>query len=249
MVQTSLQLALSPTMLILCLRSPAKQIYYGFSFTRPTEPSSVGIVVLSVRVTSNFRSHSIVEIGDLEERKIGRSKMADLSVRSESHSFLAGSTNWSAVWSGLFTFVGIWSVFELLGLAVFPAASVGSKVGLGIWSVVLMAIAMFIAGRQTGSSIRLSGHFDGVRHGMIMFGLSLMAMVVLMMTGTILLTDFPLINASARSSDFVNVFTRSDWVPFAALFLGWLGAIIGASSSPRPETEPRSAVSEMRPAA
>jgi hypothetical protein len=108
---------------------------------------------------------------------------------------------------------------------------------------------MFIAGRQTGSSVRLSGRLDCARYGMIMFGLSLMAMVGLMMTGTILLTDFPLINASARSSDLVNVFSRSDWVPFAALFLGWLGAIIGASSSAHPKTEPRSAVSEMRPAA
>jgi hypothetical protein len=46
--------------------------------------------------------------------------MGDFSVRAESHSLSDGSTNWSAVWSGLFTFVGIWSVFELLDSQFFP---------------------------------------------------------------------------------------------------------------------------------
>jgi hypothetical protein len=175
--------------------------------------------------------------------------MADLSVRAEGRSFLSGSTDWNAVWTGLFTFIGVWSVFELLGLAIFPAANAGAKVGLGIWSVVLTAIAMFIAGRQTGSSARLSGRYDGARHGMVMFGLSLVAAIFLMMSGSILLGDFPAVNTSARSSDLVSVFTSSGWVPFAMLFLGWVGAIIGASSSGPSKTEERSNVAQMRPAA
>ncbi len=176
--------------------------------------------------------------------------MADLSVRTEGYSSsTTGSTDWSAVWAGLFTFIGIWSVFELLGLALFPAASSGERMALGIWSIILTAIAMFIAGRQTGSSVRLSGHFDGARHGMILFGLSVAAMVVLVMSGSVALTDFPAINASARSSDFVRVFTGSEWVPFAASFLGWVGAIIGASWRGYFKTEGRAAMREMRPAA
>jgi hypothetical protein len=175
--------------------------------------------------------------------------MEDLSVRSEGHSFLSGSTDWSAVWAGFFTFVGIWSVFEMLGLAIFPAINAGGKVGLGIWSVVLTAIAMLIAGRQTGASARLAGRDAGVRHGMIMFGLSLTVAIVLMMTGSVLLADFPAVNTSARSSDLVSVFTSSDWVPFATLFFGWVGAIIGASFSGPSKREERSNVTEMRPAA
>jgi hypothetical protein len=175
--------------------------------------------------------------------------MEELSMRAEGRSFSSGSTHWSPIWAGLFTFVGIWSVFELLGLAIFPAANAGAKVGLGIWSVILTAIAMFIAGRQTGSSARLSGRSDGVRHGMIMFGLSLTAAIVLMMSGSVLLADFPRINSSARSSDLVSVFTSSDWVPFATLFFGWVGAIIGASSAGPLKTEERSNVTQMRPAA
>jgi hypothetical protein len=175
--------------------------------------------------------------------------MADLSVNGEGPSISSGGTDWSAIWAGVFTFVGVWSVFELLGIAIFPAVNAGAKVGLGIWSVILTAIAMLIAGRQTRSSARLGGHYDGARHGMIMFGLSLSAAIVLLMSGTVLLTDVPAVNTSARGSDLVRVFTSSDWVPFATLFLGWVGAIIGASSGGPSKTGERSNVTQMRPAA
>jgi hypothetical protein len=175
--------------------------------------------------------------------------MADLSVNGEGYSVSSRSTDWSAIWAGLFTFVGIWSVFEMLGLAIFPAVNAGGKVGLGIWSVVLTAIAMLIAGRQTGASARLAGRNDGARHGMIMFGLSLTVAIVLMMTGSVLLADFPAVNTSARSSDLVSVFTSSDWVPFATLFFGWVGAIIGASVGGPTKREERSNVTQIRPAA
>jgi hypothetical protein len=185
----------------------------------------------------------------IKAKKRGRLKMTDLSVNSEAYSVSSGSTDWSAIWAGLFTFVGIWSVFEILGLAIFPAINTGGKVGLGIWSVVLTAIAMLIAGRQTGASARLAGRDNGARHGMIMFGLSLTVAIVLMMTGSVLLADFPAVNTSARSSDLVSVFTSSDWVPFATLFFGWVGAIIGASSGGPSKKEERSNVTQMRPAA
>jgi hypothetical protein len=185
----------------------------------------------------------------MERNKIWRMKMADLSVSAEGRSLLSRSTDWSAVWTGLFTFVGVWSVFELLGLAIFPGANVRAKMGLGIWSVVLTAIAMFIAGRQTGSSARLTGRDDAARHGMILFGLSLTAAIFLMMSGSILLADFPAVNTSARSSDLVSVFASSAWVAFATLFLGWIGAIMGASSDGPPKREERSKVAQMRPAA
>jgi hypothetical protein len=175
--------------------------------------------------------------------------MEKLSMRVEDRSFSSGSIDWSAIWAGLFTFVGIWSVFELLGLAIFPATHAGAKVELAIWSIILTAIAMFIAGRQTASSARLGGRNDGARHGMIMFGLSLTVAIVLMMSGSVLLADFPAVNSSARSSDLVGVFTSSDWVPFATLFLGWVGAIIGTSSAGPFKTEERSNVTQMRPAA
>jgi hypothetical protein len=175
--------------------------------------------------------------------------MADLGMRGEGRDFSLGSIDWSAIWAGLFTFVGIWSVFELLGLAISPGATAGAKVGLGIWSIILTAIAMFIAGRLTGSSLRLRGPYDGARHGMIMFGLSLTGAILLMMSGSVLLADSPAVNTSARTSDLVSVFTSSDWVPFATLFLGWLGAIIGASSGGPAKTEERSNVTQMRPAA
>ena len=203
----------------------------------------------SFSLTSNLPVRGIVQVRGIKKKENGRLNMANLSVNGEGRSVPFGSTDWSAIWASLFTFVGIWAVFELLGLAIFPAANAGAKVGLGIWSVILTAVAMFIAGRQTGSSARLEGPYEGARHGMILFGLSLTAAVLLMMSGSVLLAYFPAVNTSARSSDLVSVFTSSDWIPFATLFLGWIGAIIGASSGGPTKTEERSNVTQMRPAA
>src|ERR1700747_651339 len=124
--------------------------------------------------------------------------MADLSVNGEGRSVSSGSNDWRAIWAGLFTFVGIWSVFEMLGLAIFPAINGGAKAGLGIWSVILTASAMVMAGRTTRSSALLSRRSDVVRHCMIMFVMSLTAAIVLMMSPRVLLADFPAVNTSAR---------------------------------------------------
>lgn len=171
--------------------------------------------------------------------------MANLTIRGEGRS----GTDWSAIWAGVFTFIGVWSVFELLGLAIFPATNINGKTGLEVWSIILSGIAMFIAGRQTGALARLARCFDGAQHGMIMFGLSLTAALVLTMSGSALFTIFPALSTSAHSSYFLSVFTSSGWISFAALFLGWLGAMIGASSGAPPKSEERSTVREMRPAA
>ncbi|HTZ60256.1 MAG TPA: hypothetical protein VMB49_19240 [Acidobacteriaceae bacterium] len=134
-------------------------------------------------------------------------------------------------------------------MAIFSAPHTGSEVALGFWSVILSAIAMLIAGRQTGSCVRLSGHSDGRRHGMIMFGLTVTSTVVLMKLGSMLLIGFPGINAAARGSDFMNIFTASGWVTFAALFVGFLGAIIGAMLGERSKTQEHIEPREIRPAA
>jgi hypothetical protein len=171
--------------------------------------------------------------------------MADLNLRAEARS----NTDWSAIWAGVFTFIGIWSVFELLGLAIFPATNANGKTGLGIWSIILTGIAMLVAGRQARVLARLGDAFDGARHGMIMFGLALTAAIVLAMSGSALFAVFPALATSAHGSYLLSAFTSSGWVPFAALFLGWLGAMIGASSGTHPKSEERSTVREMRPAA
>ena len=70
----------------------------------------------------------------------------------------APRTDWGAIWAGVFTYVAIWSVFELLGIAIFASignpdaagSAAGMGLGMGIWTMVLTIIAMYVAGRETG---------------------------------------------------------------------------------------------------
>jgi len=165
--------------------------------------------------------------------------------------------NWSAIWAGLFTFVGIWSVFGLLGLAIFaPTAgastmqpTVGTSVGLGIWTIVLAAVAMYVAGRQTGRFAATSARQDGLAHGMIMFGLAVTSAVVLTLSGRILFTAIPAAEATLRSPYLLRMFAGSGWFAFVALFLGWLAAMLGASTGGRQKLATTSNVKDIRPAA
>jgi hypothetical protein len=173
--------------------------------------------------------------------------MADIVYRADDRTALPMQTNWGAVWSGLFTFIGIWAVFDLLGYAIFPrAANGGIDMAWGIWSIVLAAIAMFVAGRVTGTLAALRGS-SGVRHGMIMFGLSVAAAVVLTWASS-LLAGFSEPGTMTRGV-MPSLFPHDAWVAFGTLFLGWLGAMFGASSAAAPKSEMAGSVKEIRPAA
>jgi hypothetical protein len=66
---------------------------------------------------------------------------------------------WPAVWAGGFAFVAIWSVFGLLGMAIFAGAAnsnaahavTGMNVGMAIWSMVLTLFAMYRSWPDHGS--------------------------------------------------------------------------------------------------
>jgi hypothetical protein len=174
--------------------------------------------------------------------------MADLVYKSETR--LGSLTiDWSAVWSGLFTFVSIWSVFGLLGYAIFPRTTNGGvDVALAIWSIILAAVAMFIAGRVTGSVSAVAGQASGMRHGMIMFGLAVIATIVLKFWGGNLIGEFfaPGTMARGLAPSFIP---QNAWIAFGTLCLGWLGAIFGAASAAAPKSEMQGNVKEIRPAA
>jgi hypothetical protein len=159
---------------------------------------------------------------------------------------LATSTDWSAVWAGLFTFIGIWAVFGLLGYAIFPRNGNGTDLAFGIWSIILTAIAMFVAGRVTGRLAGLAGSSDGVRHGMIMFGLAVVATIVLTYWGNAYLSGMPASSTFARANA-ESIVSTNLWIGFVALLLGWLGAMLGASAAKAPRVQEN--VKEIRPAA
>lgn len=175
--------------------------------------------------------------------------MADMVYRAEDRAIMPRSINWSAIWSGLFAFLSIWAVFEILGYAIFPRVANGSiDVALGIWSIVLAAIAMFIAGRITGGVAAVTGSSSALRHGLIMFGLSVAAAIVLTMWGTSLLAGF-FEPGTMIHAVMPNLAPQNAWIAFGILFLGWLGALFGASSAAAPKTETAANVKEIRHAA
>ena len=163
--------------------------------------------------------------------------MADIAYRNEGFVYNSIRVNRGAIWAGVFTFVAIWSVFGLLGLAIFAsnaspnatAPVTGQSVGMAIWSIILTIIAMYVAGLETGRLAAVSNRHDGLIHGMIMFGLSVVAVIVLTTLAGAVLSGGTGIQGSAHNGYVLGVFADLGWSGFVALLLGWLAAMGGGS--------------------
>src|SRR5689334_10503495 len=109
--------------------------------------------------------------------------MADLAYRNEPVLSTQARTDWGAIWAGVFTFVAIWSVFGMLGEAIFASAAnpnaaqpvTGMNVGMGIWAIILTIIAMYIGGKVTGRLANVAEKGSAMMYGMTMFGLAVVA--------------------------------------------------------------------------
>lgn len=162
--------------------------------------------------------------------------MSDTAFRTQNPSILynpRSQTNWGAIWAGVFTFAAIWTVFEVLGLAIFSSASThaavvnaGISVGMAIWTIVLTVIAMYVAGLETGRMAAVVTRHDGLIHGIIMFGLAVVSMIVL----TSLAAGMWPVVGTIRAGYLMNLTATAEWAEFIALFLGWLAAMGGAST-------------------
>lgn len=157
-------------------------------------------------------------------------------------------SEWSAIWAGVFAVAAIWSVFGLLGASIFRVSAGGSASpwGMGIWSIVLTMIAMYVGGRVAGHLMGLQSRGDGVTCGTTMFGLSAAsAAVLIILAGLASGTS----NATESGPYLAGVITGVGWFGFAALFLGWLCAIGGATSTSRPAARETAPVRDIRTAA
>jgi len=134
-----------------------------------------------------------------------------------------GHVHWGAVWGGVFTFAAIWTVFESLAVAIFGHAVLGT--GMAVWTIILTIIAMYVAGRETARLAGLATKHDGVAHGLMMFGLSVIGMIALFIMA------MPALNTSPDMREMLSAgLTRGmAWTSFFTLFFGWLAATIGAS--------------------
>lgn len=163
--------------------------------------------------------------------------------------------NWGAIWAGVFTFVAIWSVFGMLGMAIFASAAnpnaarplTGMTVGEGVWAIVLTIIAMYVAGRETGHLAAVTTRNEGVVHGMAMFGLSVVATVVIIAIAGSNVGGSGA--ASAHGPYTLGVISGLGWAGFISLFLGWLAALGGASAGVRSRIDTQGTVQPIRKAA
>lgn len=163
--------------------------------------------------------------------------MADLAYRNDSAPYTPRRTEWGAIWAGTFTFVAVWSVFGMLGEAIFASSAnpnaaapvSGMSVGLGVWSTILTIIAMYVAGRVTGHFASVADRAGRVMHGMTMFGLSVIAVVLMIILGGAAVTGGAGVAGSAHSPYMLTVFSDIGWIGFVSLFLGWLAAMGGAA--------------------
>ena len=163
--------------------------------------------------------------------------MADLTYRNEALASPWGCAAWGAIWAGMFSFIAIWSVFGMLGEAIFASSAnpnaaqpvSGMSVGMAFWSVILTIIAMYVAGRVTA---HLSGVIDRtsrIMQGMTMFGLSVMAVIATLILGGTALSGASGLAGGTHSPYMLTIFSDVGWIGFACLFLGWLAAMGGAA--------------------
>lgn len=155
-------------------------------------------------------------------------------------------TDWGAIWGGVFTFAAIFTIFEALALAILPA---GATTGFQIWTVVLTIIAMYVAGLETGRLAGITTRHDGLIHGIMMFGLSVVSTLVL----SAVVTQAMSVANGSHTTYSLLAGTSTEWATFLALFLGWLAAMGGASAGVANRTievrQPVQPPIQMRPAA
>jgi hypothetical protein len=155
--------------------------------------------------------------------------------------------SWGAIWAGVFTFSAIWAVFETLGFAIFASRAnpnaatpvTGQSMEIAIWSIILTIIAMYVAGRETGRLAAVTNRHDGLIHGMIMFGLSVVSAIILTsLAGAVLSGGNGIPGTSVHSGYTLGVFAGLGWAGFVALLLGWLAAMGGGSQAVARRNQP-----------
>jgi hypothetical protein len=183
--------------------------------------------------------------------------MASSTYRNEALVVAQPRTNWGAIWAGLFAFVAIWSVFGMLGEAIFASSAsanaahpvTGMSVGMAVWAVILTIIAMYVGGRVAGDLAGVSSRGEGAIYGTTVFGLAVIATILVVVIGGTALTGDTGVAGGPHSPYMLTVFSDVGWAGFAALLLGWLGAIGGAAHAMKSATRTTGNVRDIRPAA
>ena len=124
--------------------------------------------------------------------------------------------SWPGIFAGTFIFLGIETTFGVLAATIFGGLSLGFQ----IWMVVLSIIALYIAGRaSTGVLARGSGRALGSYQGLVTFGMSIFATVLLIAAANL--------HMSSGLSAYVS--RGGEYWLFVALVLSMISAIFGGA--------------------
>lgn len=155
-------------------------------------------------------------------------------------------TPWGAVWAGAFSAAAIWAVFGQLGVAIFRSTgglnTAGVSWGMGVWSIILTGIALFVGGRVTARLGDMKTSRDAIMAGQTMFGL--------VAVGVVLVLGLMGAGANAAGPSYVGYAIRSvGWFGWLAVLCGWVGAMAGAAASQRSRRVAAAPVRDIRNAA
>lgn len=151
--------------------------------------------------------------------------------------------SWSSVFAGTFVFLAIETTFLALAAAIFPAAPRMATLGAGpgIWMIILSIIALYFGANAAGHLAGAVRKFDGMYHGLVTFGLSIFACVLI---GTMLMG-----NTANPSALLGWIDANAAWL-FVTLILGGIAAAIGGTHGvPEPIKRPVQEPAALRPAA
>ena len=160
-------------------------------------------------------------------------------------------TPWGAVWAGAFSAAAIWAVFGQLGVVVFRSADLlnttGVSWGMGVWSIILTGIALFVGGRVTARLGETRTPRDAVMAGQTMFGLTAVGVLVfLALVGAGSATGA---TGTTASSYVGSIIRGAGWFGWLGVLAGWLGAMAGATVSQRNRRQAAAPVRDIRSAA
>jgi hypothetical protein len=100
---------------------------------------------------------------------------------------------------------------------------VGMSLGMGVWAIVLTIIAMYVAGRETGRLAEVGHRHDGLIQGMIMFGLSVVTVLVLAGVGGSSISGGTRLAGGTDSRYLLGMIANMGWTGFLSVFLGLVG--------------------------